>query len=57
MTVGEAVLYYGVRLILFAAVAGAGIASGIKIRKAKNAKTTNKENRGLLLWQVEFVKD
>ncbi len=41
MTIGQAVLYYGVRLILFAAVAGAGIAAGIRIRKAKNAKTTN----------------
>ncbi len=41
MTIGEAVMYYGIRLVLFAAVAGAGIAAGIKIRKAKNAKTTN----------------
>lgn len=41
MTIGQAVLYYGVRLILFAAVAGAGIAAGIRIRKAKNVKTTN----------------
>lgn len=41
MTLGEAVLYYGVRLIVFSAVAGAGIAAGIKIRKAKNAKSTN----------------
>ena len=43
MALGEAFLYYGVRLILFAAVAGAGILAGIKIRKAKDAKTSNKE--------------
>lgn len=41
MTLGEAFVYYGVRLIIFAVVAGAGIAAGIKIRKAKDAKTTN----------------
>lgn len=41
MSLGEAFVYYGVRLIIFAVVAGAGIAAGIKIRKAKDAKTTN----------------
>lgn len=41
MTLGEAIVYYGVRLIIFAVVAGAGITAGIKIRKAKDAKTTN----------------
>ena len=42
-TLGEAFLYYGVRLIVFAVVAGAGIAAGIRIRKTKNEKTTNQE--------------
>ncbi len=43
MSLGEAFVYYGVRLIIFAVVAGAGIAAGIRIRKNKNAKTTNRE--------------
>lgn len=43
MALGEAFLYYGGRLILFAVVAGIGILTGIKLRKAKNAKSTNKE--------------
>ena len=43
MTLAEAFLNYGIRLILFAVVAGAGITVGIRIRKAKNAKSTNKE--------------
>ena len=38
MSLGGAFLYYGVRIILFAAVAGIGIAVGIRIRKAKNEK-------------------
>lgn len=42
-TIGGAFLYYGVRLIVFAIVAGAGIAAGIRIRKAKNEKKTNQE--------------
>lgn len=41
MTLGEAFVYYGVRLVIFAVVAGAGIAAGIRIRKAKDAKSTN----------------
>ncbi len=43
MTLGEAFLSYGVKLILFAIVAGVGIATGIKLRKSKDAKSTNKE--------------
>ncbi len=38
MTLGEAFLFYGGRLILFAVVAGAGIMAGIRIRKMKNEK-------------------
>lgn len=30
--------YYLIRLVMFAAVAAAGIAIGIKVRKVKNAK-------------------
>ena len=40
-------IYYGIRLIIFAAVAGAGIAIGIKLRKAKNAKEELAEKEAL----------
>lgn len=40
MSLAGAVLYYGVRLIIFAVVAGIGIAMGIKIRKNKNENST-----------------
>lgn len=43
MTLGMAFLEYGIKLIVFAAVAAGGIALGIKIRKNKNAKSTNRE--------------
>ncbi len=43
MTLSGAFVSYGAKLILFAIVAGAGIATGIKLRKCKDAKTTNKE--------------
>lgn len=36
---GAALLYYTVRFILFAAVAGAGIFVGMKLRKSKNLKS------------------
>ena len=48
MSLGGAFISYGVKFILFSIVAGitvdSGIWSGIKIRKAKNAKSTT-ENR------------
>lgn len=43
MTLSGAFISYGVKLILFAVVAGVGIAVGVKLRKVKDAKTTNKE--------------
>lgn len=43
MTLGMAFLEYGIKLIVFAVVAACGIALGIKIRKNKNAKSTNRE--------------
>ncbi len=43
MTVVEAFVSYGIKVILFAIVAGVGIATGIKLRKVKNLKTTDKE--------------
>ena len=35
----QAAVYYLIRLVMFGAVAAAGIAIGIKLRKRKNAKT------------------
>lgn len=35
---------YLIRLVMFTAVAAAGIAVGIKLRKAKNAKQEQEEN-------------
>lgn len=43
MAIVEAFLEYGVKLILFAIVAGVGIGTGIKIRKMKDAKSTDGE--------------
>ena len=43
MSLGGALISYGVKLVLFSLVAGIGIWSGIKIRKAKNAKINNGE--------------
>ncbi len=43
MSLGEAFISYGVKLVLFSIVAGIGIWSGIKLRKAKNAKINNGE--------------
>ncbi len=43
MSLGGAFISYGVNLVLFSLVAGIGIWSGIKIRKAKNAKINNGE--------------
>lgn len=37
-TILEAFGYYLIRLVMFTAVAAAGIAAGIKLRKAKNKK-------------------
>ncbi len=37
-TLAEAFMYYGVRLVIFSAVAALGIFIGIKLRKAKNKK-------------------
>lgn len=37
-TVLQAFGYYLIRLVMFGAVAAAGIAAGIKLRKNKNAK-------------------
>lgn len=37
-TMIEAFGYYLIRLVMFSAVAAIGIAAGIKLRKAKNAK-------------------
>ena len=42
MAIWSAVGYYAGRLVLFSAVAALGIALGIKIRKAKNSKETEK---------------
>lgn len=42
-TLGEAFLYYGERFIVFTIAAAIGIWAGIRIRKSKNAKSTNKE--------------
>lgn len=44
MSLGGAFISYGVKFILFSIVAGIGIWSGIKLRKAKNAKSKT-ENR------------
>lgn len=41
MTLGSAVVYYAVRVVIFSVVAGVGIALGIKLRKSKNAKEAN----------------
>ncbi len=41
MGLGEAFLTYGVKLIVYSVVAGVGIWAGIKIRKSKNAKSTD----------------
>ena len=38
-TVLQAFGYYLIRLVMFTAVAAAGIAAGIKLRKYKNKKT------------------
>lgn len=38
MPLGTAILYYVVRFIEFSAIAGVGIALGIKLRKRKNNK-------------------
>lgn len=43
MELASAFLEYGIKLIIFAVVAGIGIAVGIKLRKAKNAKSTDRE--------------
>ena len=43
MTLFEAFGYYIIRLVLYSAVASGGIAIGIRLRKSKNAKKTNKE--------------
>lgn len=43
MSLSEAFISYGVKLVLFSIVAGIGIWSGIKLRKAKNAKINNGE--------------
>ena len=37
-TILQAFGYYLIRLVMFSAVAAIGIAAGIKLRKAKNAK-------------------
>lgn len=38
MPLGTAIMYYLVRLIMYSAVAAAGIAIGIKLRKRKMSK-------------------
>ena len=38
LTLGQAFVYYLIRLVMFGAVAAAGIAVGIKLRKRKNEK-------------------
>lgn len=43
-TVLEAFGYYLIRIVMFTAVAAAGIAAGIKLRKAKNEKEEQTEN-------------
>lgn len=43
-TVLEAFGYYLIRIVMFTAVAAAGIAAGIKLRKAKNAKEEKTED-------------
>lgn len=43
MSLGEAFISYGAKLVVFTIVAGAGIAAGIKLRKIKNSKSTDKE--------------
>lgn len=43
-TVLEAFGYYLIRIVMFTAVAAAGIAAGIKLRKAKNEKEEKTEN-------------
>ena len=43
MTLFEAFGYYIIRLVLYVVVAAGGIAIGIRLRKSKNAKKTNKE--------------
>ena len=58
MTLFEAFGYYFIRLVLYAAVAAGGIAIGIRLRKSKNAKKTNKEQViGDEIWQLELVRD
>ena len=37
-TVGEAFIYYGIRLVVFTAVAASGISAGIKLRRNKDKK-------------------
>ena len=43
-TVPEALIYYLIRLVMFAGVAAAGIAAGIKLRKYKNQKEQASES-------------
>lgn len=43
MTLSGAFISYTIKLVLFAVVAGVGIAAGIRLRKAKDAKKTDKE--------------
>ncbi len=41
MNLGTAFMSYGIKFIMYAAVAAAGIALGIKFRKNKDNKQTN----------------
>lgn len=44
LTLFQAFVYYLIRLVMFGAVAAAGIAAGIKLRKMKNEKEQLSEN-------------
>lgn len=43
-TILQAFGYYLIRIVMFTAVAAAGIAAGIKLRKTKNAKEEKTED-------------
>lgn len=43
-TILEAFVYYLIRIVMFSAVAAAGIAAGIRLRKSKNAREDKTDN-------------